>query len=72
MDEILRPKVMAVVVLISLLAGFFYLAHTSRQIAQATPVQTEIRSAHATRLTEAIDQAERSLSGAGESEDGDQ
>ena len=72
MDEILRPKVMAVVVLISLLAGFFYLAHTSRQIAQATPVQTEIRSVHATRLTTAIDEAERSLSGAGESEDRDE
>ena len=75
MDRILGPKTMAIVVVVSLLAAVLYVAHTSRQVAKAMPVQpaeTEIRSAHAARISAAIDQAERSLNGTENSEDADE
>ena len=68
MDWIIRPKFMAMVIVVSMLASIGYVAHTSRQAANAVSMQEELRSQHADRVESAIRQTEQCMSGQGDAE----
>ena len=61
MSGILSPKFMSILVVVVMAASLMYVAHTSRQAAEAMTVVNDAAAPHVDRLQAAIEEAEQSM-----------